>query len=134
MTNFIFFYSIDLKSEYSTYFLKFRKYDDLYDNLRIADLKDISNLTGCLKPCQYKKYTFVGEKEPTMLKSGENVAFSLWAVSKSRRVCKEQLIFPISRLIAEFGGALGLFLGVSFITLWDNIYLTVPFYKLVFKK
>ena len=69
-----------------------------------------------------------------MLKSGENVAFSLWAVSKNRRVCKEQLIFPISRLIAEFGGALGLFLGVSFITLWDNIYLTVPLYKIMFKK
>ena len=106
----------------------------MYENLRIADLKDISKLTGCLKPCQYKKYTFVGEKEPTMLKSGENVAFSLWAVSKNSRVCREQLIFPISRLVAEFGGALGLFLGVSFITLWDNFYLTVSVFKLMSKK
>ena len=65
---------IDFISEKSPHFLKFRRYDELYENLRIADLKDISKLTGCLKPCQYKKYTFVGEREPTMLKSGNNVA------------------------------------------------------------
>ena len=33
----------------------------------------------------------------------------------------EQLIYPFSSLLAEFGGVLGLFLGVSFITLWDGV-------------
>ena len=79
---------IDLGS----HFLKFRRYDELYENLRIADLKDISKLTGCLKPCQYKKYTFVGEREPTMLKSGNNVA----------RVAKCQFFYTDQNLQTKF--------------------------------
>ena len=32
------------------------------------------------------------------------------------------LIYEWSSLIAEFGGTLGLFLGFSFMTLWDGIF------------
>ena len=32
----------------------------------------------------------------------------------------EELIYPASSLVAEFGGTLSLFLGFSFISLWDN--------------
>ena len=97
-------------------------YDNIYEKLRTADLKDIFKLTGCLKPCQYKKYSFLGEREPSLIKLDDTVAFSLWAVSNTR-VSREHLIYPMASLIAEFGGALSLFLGVSFITLWDNFHL-----------
>ena len=43
--------------------------------------------------------------------------------SASLIVEKEELIFPLSSLVAEFGGTLGLFLGFSFMTLWDHIQL-----------
>ena len=43
------------------------------------------------------------------------------AVSKSTEVKKEELIYPLSSLVADFGGSLSLFLGVSFMTLWDQI-------------
>ena len=33
----------------------------------------------------------------------------------------EHLVYPFSSLVAELGGVLGLFLGVSCITLWDTI-------------
>jgi len=46
--------------------------------------------------------------------------FSLWALSSKTRVETEELIYPVSTLVAEFGGTLGLFLGFSFISLWDN--------------
>ena len=46
----------------------------------------------------------------------------LWAVSKNTVVKTEHLIYPISSLVAEFGGTLGLFLGFSFMALWDKIY------------
>lgn len=36
---------------------------------------------------------------------------------------KEQLIYPLTSLVAEFGGTLGLFLGFSFLTLWDKVLL-----------
>ena len=34
---------------------------------------------------------------------------------------KEVWIYPIESLISEFGGALGLFLGFSFMMIWDMI-------------
>ena len=33
----------------------------------------------------------------------------------------ETLVYPFSSLVAEVGGVLGLFLGVSFMTIWDGI-------------
>ena len=90
--------------------------------MRTAGLQGISKLTGCLKPCHYKKYSYLGEKEPSLFKSGNLVSFSLWAVSDNTRVSIEKLIYPLSSLIAEFGGTLGLFLGFSFLTLWDNFH------------
>ena len=33
----------------------------------------------------------------------------------------EELIYPWQSLVAEFGGALGLFLGFSFMTVWDFV-------------
>ena len=73
---------------------------------------------------------FGRERQPSMFKSGETVAFSLWAVSDTR-VSTEILIYPISSLIAEFGGALSLFLGISFITLWDKLSLNFPLSKVL---
>ena len=34
---------------------------------------------------------------------------------------KEQLIYPLTSLVAEFGGTLGLFLGFSFMAIWDKV-------------
>ena len=35
-------------------------------------------------------------------------------------VLEEQYVYPMDSFIAEVGGALGLFLGFSFITVWDG--------------
>ena len=83
----------------------------------MSESEKISDDTGCLKPCHYKKYTFPAEHK---IKS-EHFRFALWAVSSNIRVETEELIYPLSTLVAEFGGTLGLFLGFSFICLWDNI-------------
>ena len=37
------------------------------------------------------------------------------------QVEKEELIYPLQSLVAEVGGALGLFLGFSFIAIWDSL-------------
>ena len=37
------------------------------------------------------------------------------------KVETEVLIYPWQSLLAEFGGALGLFLGFSFMTIWDFV-------------
>ena len=104
---------------------------DIFEKLRTADLEEIASLTGCLEPCQYRKYHFVKGKERVGLKL-EHFAFSLWAVSKKTTIKTEQLIYPITSLVADFGGTLGLFLGFSFITLWDS--LLGKAYKVILKK
>ena len=82
----------------------------------MLESEQISDLTGCLKPCHYKKYILLGEQ---IFKS-PNYQFDLWAVSSNTRVETEELKYPLSTLVAEFGGTLGLFLGFSFISVWDN--------------
>ena len=37
------------------------------------------------------------------------------------KVETEELIYPWQSLVAEFGGALGLFLGFSLMTIWDFV-------------
>ena len=43
------------------------------------------------------------------------------ASSDETWVEKEKLIYPLSSLVAEFGGTLGLFIGFSFIGVWDQL-------------
>ena len=96
-----------------------REYDSIFKQLAVLESEEISSVTGCLKPCHYKKYILLGERSSTSFKS-EHYIFSLWAVSSKTRVETEELIYPMSTLVAEFGGTLGLFLGFSFISVWDN--------------
>ena len=84
-----------------------------------TELYDIFRITGCKKPCHYRKYGFVGNKLTTVFKS-DHFVFSLWSISKDTISEKEQLIYPITSLVAEFGGILGLFLGFSFMAIWDE--------------
>ena len=80
------------------------------------------------------EYKIQGEGIPTFFKS-EHAIFSLLASSRffqldfshsspwCRRytsIEKEELLYPSSTMIAEVGGILSLFLGVSFMTIWDG--------------
>ena len=42
-------------------------------------------------------------------------------VSTDIRMAKEEEIYPFISFISELGGSLGLFLGFSFMTIWDLI-------------
>ena len=41
--------------------------------------------------------------------------------TRSTSVEREELLYPSSTMVAEVGGTLGLFLGVSFMTVWDGV-------------
>ena len=92
-----------------------RRYNLIFHKLRDSGPNEISQTTGCMKPCKYRKYSFLGKSYLSALKL-DQFLFSLWA-----NVATEELIFPISSLVAEFGGTLSLFLGFSFISLWDTL-------------
>ena len=79
----------------------------------------IQEFSNCWKPCTYLEYKALGDRKKTSIISNDFV-FSLWAVTNFTLVETEVLVYPLTSLVAEFGGVLGLFLGVSFLTVWDG--------------
>ena len=88
-------------------------------------------MTKCLPPCTYHQYDVVS-KEPVAEGFGElwiisiNVlyipvcsGFRLVLVNSEVTEEREELLYDELSLVAELGGALGLFLGFSFLTVWD---------------
>ena len=84
----------------------------------VEQLKIFFSQTNCQKPCKYKKYvkTSVLDKlQDTSGLPGYMFGFSTNTVT----VKQEAYLYPLSSLVAEFGGTLGLFVGFSFLTLWE---------------
>ena len=72
-----------------------REYDLIFGNLGIEESEVVTNVTGCLKPCHFKKYIFLGDRTPSSFKS-EHYIFSMWAVSsKIKHTCKKRGIAGI---------------------------------------
>ena len=89
---------------------------------------EIKNHTGCLLPCKYTEYTLV--EKPIMIRGRGKTLHLIWS-RKSVQIEKESLLYPFSSFLAEFGGALGLFVGFSFMVFWD---LVVAFYERIFRE
>ena len=84
--------------------------------------------TDCSKPCRYNRYHIVGDLHTSTFNSSEFV-FSLLASTNDTVVETETLMFPWTSLVAEFGGTLSLFLGVSFMMVWDIFFWLGRFLK-----
>ena len=97
---------------------QFSYFEWIYKALVNADADVIVKMTGCKMPCNYKEYKFV-KSSPNPLSIPSSVAF--WAASSKTQIEEEVLLYPFTSLIAEFGGSLGLFLGFSFLAIWQEI-------------
>ena len=94
--------------------------DELYNQLNFApDIKEIA--VGCKKPCNYQEYKIIGNKAPTTLTKEDFLTFALMAIDNNVYVETEALLYPGTSLVAEIGGTLGLFIGFSFMILWDGV-------------
>ena len=116
----------------------FRMFEELYQSLALIELASVVGSTGCEIPCHYNQYKFLNidmKADEAGLPEGQ-VQYGLWAVTKFTRIEQEILLYPFTSLLAEFGGALGLFLGFSIMTIWDGVegilrQLSVPWKNLV---
>ena len=108
-------------------FYVFRFLEDNYNLMNMDPLTFLAR-TDCSKPCRYNRYHIVGELHTSTFNSSEFV-FSLLASTNDTLVETETLMFPWTSLVAEFGGTLSLFLGVSFMTVWDVFVLSGRFLK-----
>ena len=73
-------------------------------------------MTGCLLPCSYSEYKLVGK--PTVVDHdtfGLQLSFGKTEAFEER----EALVYEFESFVSEGGGALGLFLGFSFLSGWD---------------
>lgn len=90
-------------------------FEAFYEELYNMEQKDIFKTSGCAPPCKYREYKVVDTK----VKIKGNGLFGFILASTDILVETEAYTYPWVSLLAEFGGALGLFLGFSFIMLWD---------------
>merc|ERR1712226_1398691 len=97
---------------------EFGKYEEMF-NLHKNVLLTITELTGCLAPCNYWEYKMQGKPNKVGPESWHGII--LWATTPYVTVETEELIYPLASLVAEFGGTLSLFLGFSFMAVWDGL-------------
>ena len=86
------------------------------------ELEDIIKKTGCLAPCEYKEYKIV--LEPDRSYSPKNMLY-LGFTDNKLIIEKELEGYSLISLVSDIGGALGLFLGFSFVMLWDGAELII---------
>ena len=112
-----------LESELPEYTVidQFKAYEKLYNFIAASEQKEVQNMTGCMPPCNYREFQEVGNTIE-MKFSGSGFGFGLCLVTTDVQVETEELVYPFNSFKAEFGGALGLFLGFSFIMIWDFVF------------
>ena len=84
----------------------------------MSSMTKISDFTGCLKPCQYNRYEIFRKIDSKVENYGERSIELILATDHAMEQC-EVLLYPLVSFVAEFGGALGLFLGFSFMMILD---------------
>ena len=77
----------------------------------------LRKLTGCLLPCSYTHYS-LSDSYPF---EGNETEFVISYALTDHLIEEEVLLFPLDSLVSELGGALGLFLGFSFLGAVDTM-------------
>ena len=98
---------------------EFRQFEQDYSILYLTEFDDIVGKVGCMKPCVYNEFKFVDYTPEEVPSLPETVGF--WPASKKTHIEEEVLLYPFTSFLAEFGGAIGLFFGFSFLTIWQEI-------------
>ena len=92
------------------------EYEELYRQIYKKNKGTLLNITGCHFPCNYREYGLV----KSQLKAKEVGSSLVIRFAQDRIIVEtEYYIYDWISFIAECGGALGLFLGFSFVTLLD---------------
>ena len=100
------------------------KFEQEYMKVKYMQKTTLANYTDCHQPCSYTKYQLNGD--PIKV---EEITTKIVIMLSSSDVAKrtEEFIYPIESFVSEFGGALGLFLGVSFVMIWDSLEIFIKF-------
>ena len=78
---------------------------------------DLVTITGCLLPCSYTEYKLFGGT-PRGVDSGD-LEIEIGYAETDAAEEREAYVYDLVSFVSEGGGALGLFLGFSFLTCWE---------------
>ena len=112
------------------------KHQRMMRKIFTMELKMVRKTTSCNPPCHYNEYQVTGDPVTLSTKilsksedEPDHQALLLSFSSTDVETRTESLIYKPLNFVAELGGALGLFLGVSFMTVWDIIMIIIVFFK-----
>ena len=123
----------DQDSQVCTSLEQYKQFESLYESISDTAGSFIEEVTGCIKPCSYKEYKVAGVNPYTFEQKGFSSFFGIWYVSTEITTEKVTLVYPLTSLVADFGGTLGLFLGFSFMMLWDGAILASRVLRKIWK-
>ena len=97
--------------------------------MRLASLvaSDLIAYTGCSVPCRFIEYKIAGTP---MNMFPEKFGLTLGFAKAEIMEEEEVYVYGFVSFVSEFGGSLGLFLGFSFLMVWE---LLEPFFFIAFK-
>ena len=99
---------------------EYNEFEKLYRTVDMMNSRDISKALGCKLPCRYREFEKV-EEFVSIQTDRLAVMFSL--ATNDILVKTEVQLYKMTSLVGDIGGSLGLFLGFSFLTVWDWILL-----------
>ena len=97
---------------------KIQRFENLCMDVILDNLTIIVKQTKCLTPCQYNEYKFAS-KPDTYQTNGYQLVILKFPDNEVTIETEVELYSFIS-LVSDIGGALGLFLGFSFVMVWDE--------------
>ena len=103
---------------------EFEQFEQIHEKFLYAESYQIIDMSGCKKPCTYNEYKFATSSPEIMPKTdlkSTSAKVGFWVASSKTWIEEEVLLYSFTSLIAEFGGSLGLFLGFSFMTIWQEV-------------
>ena len=92
------------------------KTEKFYIDLTVKKDFEVVEATDCPLPCSYHEYKLVGKPQKV---GGSGFGFILKYARTFGREERQSLLYDFQSFVSEFGGALGLFLGFSFLSCLD---------------
>ena len=92
------------------------EYDKMYSNFQYWEEDKVISFTGCPRPCSFTQY---GLAAPAIEVNHDTMGLEMFLSRTKIEKRTEDLMLSKEAFVSQFGGALGLFIGFSFMSLWD---------------
>ena len=91
-----------------------------FNQAALNEFKHLSELSGCLAPCAYTEVKQFGDPGFYLVNELDYTEYNLTFASTRIKVLTEHRYPDFRSLVADIGGTLGLFLGFSFLMVWNS--------------